>query len=132
LRFEGIAVSEKIKIPTTTYHRRGQAKSMNMFLAWGANRTYIDPGTWLSECAVMACAKQHKESYQAVFLEYTPGHYYRLQTDAEIDMAARLVFLYHTKDFDSDDWIKEAHAMQELVEQRDTDGSDVGDMSDEN
>lgn len=84
-----------------------------MFIAVGPQRQRLDPYSWASEVAVRSAAKAHMTALQPVFLEFGQGLFCKLQSEAEIEMASRLVFLFHTRDFDSDQWIAEARAMEE-------------------
>lgn len=56
-----------------------------------------------------------KAAFQPIFLEFSPNLYYPLKSDAEINMASELVFLFHTHTFDDDDWIKENQEIEEDI-----------------
>lgn len=88
-----------------------------MYLASGSARTRFSTSISVYVLHMVSRAKALIAAHQSVFLEFSDGLYYPLHTDSDIQMAANLVFLHHTRDFDSDGWIAEAHMMGTLLEE---------------
>lgn len=103
-----------------------------MFIVYGLQKQRIDPHSWASELSVQEITKAHAKAFQAVFLQFSPNLFYPLHTDAEIEMASRLVFLYHTQDYDSDGWIAETKQMEEYYDAQDEQPPDSPTDSEQN
>lgn len=107
----------------------------SMRLCWGPHRQDLVTSDFVfSEVSLQDAISSKRAAYHSVFLNFGENLYYTISTENEARMAAVMVFLFQTKDFDSDGWISEAKQMEENAgSDRETEesGNDSDEWSDE-
>jgi len=85
-----------------------------MRLCWGCpKQDLVTCGFELTEVSLLNSIAVKRASFQSVFLHFGENLFYPISSEEEARMAAAMVFLYNTKDFDSDGWIAEAQKLEE-------------------
>jgi len=88
-----------------------------MRLCWGhCKKDLVKNCFKLSEVSLQAAISARRASFHSVFLQFGENLFYNISNDSEAVMAAKMVFLFETKSFDSDGWIAEAQKMEEETE----------------